>query len=106
MKERFWIVGMNTKNFIMYVELVSMGTLNASLVHPREVFGFAIKRGGISGILAIHSHPSGDPEPSEDDITVTKRLYDAGKILGIELLDHIIVTDGPAFVSFKARGKL
>jgi len=99
-------VGLNTKNFIVYVELVSMGTLNASLVHPREVFRFAIKRGGISGILAIHSHPSGDPEPSEDDITVTKRLCDAGKILGIELLDHIIVTDGPAFVSLKARGKL
>ena len=106
MKEKCWVVGLNTKNFIIYVELVSMGTLNASLVHPREVFRFAIKRGGISGILAIHSHPSGDPEPSEDDITVTKRLCDAGKILGIELLDHIIVTDGPAFVSLKARGKL
>lgn len=100
------MVGLNTKNFIIYVELVSMGTLNASLVHPREVFRLAIMKGGVSGILAVHSHPSGDPEPSQDDIAITRRLYDAGKIVGIELLDHIIVTDGPAFMSFKAQGKL
>ena len=106
MKEKCWVVGLNTKNFIIYVELVSMGTLNASLVHPREVFRLAIMKGGVSGILAVHSHPSGDPEPSEDDIAITRRLYDAGKIVGIELLDHIIVTDGPAFMSFKAQGKL
>jgi DNA repair protein RadC len=106
MKEKCWVVGLNTKNFIIYVELVSMGTLNASLVHPREVFRFAIMKGGVSGILAVHSHPSGDPEPSEDDIAITKRLHDAGKILGIDLIDHIIVTDGPAFISFKTQGKL
>ena len=106
MKEKCWVVGLNTKNFIIYVELVSMGTLNASLVHPREVFRFAIMKGGVSGILVVHSHPSGDPEPSEDDIAITKRLCDAGKILGIELLDHVIVTHGPAFISFKAQGRL
>jgi DNA repair protein RadC len=106
MKERCWVVGLNTKNFIIYVELVSMGTLNASLVHPREIFRFAIMKGGVSGILAVHSHPSGDPEPSEDDIAITKRLCEAGKILGIELLDHVIVTHGPAFISLKAQGRL
>jgi DNA repair protein RadC len=71
-----------------------------------EVFRFAITKGGVSGILVVHSHPSGDPDPSEDDIAIAKRLYDAGKILGIELLDYIIVTDGPEFISFKAQGKL
>ena len=106
MKERCWTLGLNTRNFIVYVELVSMGTLNASLVHPREIFRLAIMRGGVSGILVVHSHPSSDPEPSQDDIAITKRLYEAGKIIGIELLDHIIVTDGPAFVSLKAQGKL
>jgi DNA repair protein RadC len=102
-KERCWTVGLNTKNFIIYVELVSMGTLNASLIHAREVFRFAIMR-AVSGIVMVHSHPSGDPEPSADDIIVTKRLHDAGKILGIELLDHIIVTEGPGYTSLKKNG--
>ncbi len=105
-KEKCWTMGLNTKNFIVYVELVSMGTLNASLIHPREVFRFAIMKGLVSGLILVHSHPSGDPEPSEDDLSITKRLYEAGKILGIELVDHIIVTDGPAFISLKARKKL
>ena len=105
-KEKCWTMGLNTKNFIVYVELVSMGTLNASLIHPREVFRFAIMKGLVSGLILVHSHPRGDPEPSEDDLSITKRLYEAGKILGIELVDHIIVTDGPAFISLKARKKL
>jgi DNA repair protein RadC len=69
------------------------------------VFRFAIIR-AVSEILVVHSHPSNDPEPSDDDLAITKRLHEAGKILGIELLDHIIVTHGPAFTSFKAQGKL
>ena len=80
-----------------------MGTLNASLIHPSEVFRFAIMR-AVSGIVMVHSHPSGDPEPSADDIIVTKRLHDAGKILGIEILDHIIVTEGPGYTSLKKNG--
>jgi DNA repair protein RadC len=60
----------------------------------------------ITGHFTLHSHPSGDPEPSQDDMTITKRLYDAGKILGIELVDHVIVTHGLEFTSFKAQGKL
>jgi len=105
MKEKFWVVGLDTRKRIVYVELVAMGTLNACLVQVREVYRFAIGK-AVSDIIVVHNHPSGDPEPSQDDIAITKRLYDAGKILGIELLDHIIVTDGSAFISFKAKGRL
>ncbi|MEI6152773.1 MAG: JAB domain-containing protein, partial [Deltaproteobacteria bacterium] len=69
---------------------ISVGTLNASLVHPREAFKEAIKRSASSVIIA-HNHPSGDPEPSEEDLKITRRLIDAGKIIGIEVLDHIII---------------
>ena len=105
MKEKFWVVGLNVRKCIVYIELVALGTLNACLVQAREVFRFAIIR-AVSDIIVVHSHPSGDPEPSEDDIAITKRLHDAGKILGIELVDHVIVTHGPEFVSFKAQGRL
>jgi len=104
MKEKCWVVGLNTKNFIVYVELVSMGTLNASLVHPREVFRFAIMKGGVSGIILVHNHCSGDTRPSDEDLSLTKRLHDAGKILGIDLHDHIIVADGPGYTSLKKNG--
>ena len=103
MKEKCWVVGLNTKNFIIYVELVSMGTLNASLVHPREVFRFAIMK-AVSGVILVHNHPSGDMHPSDDDLSLTKRLYDAGKILGIELHDHIIIADGSGYASLKKDG--
>ena len=103
MKEKCWVVGLNTKNFIIYVELVSMGTLNASLVHPREVFRFAIMK-AVSGIILVHNHPSGDMRPSDDDLSLTKRLYDAGKILGIDLHDHIIIADGSGYTSLKKDG--
>ncbi|MGD0236350.1 MAG: JAB domain-containing protein [Syntrophorhabdales bacterium] len=105
MKEKFYVVGLNVRKRIVYIELVAMGTLTACLVQAREVYRFAIIR-AVSEILVLHSHPSGDPEPSDDDLAITKRLHEAGKILGIELLDHIIVTHGPAFFSFKAEGRL
>ena len=105
MKEKFWVVGLNVRKCIVYIELVALGTLNACLVQAREVYRFAIMK-AVSDIIVVHSHPSGDPEPSEDDIAITKRLYDADKILGIELVDHVIVTHGPEFISFKAQGKL
>ena len=89
-KEHFWICGLTTRNNIKYLELVTLGTLNATLVHPREVFRFAILQGSAAITLA-HNHPSGDCEPSLDDISITKRLCDAGKILGIEVLDHLII---------------
>jgi DNA repair protein RadC len=104
MKEKCWVLGLNTKNFIVYVELVSMGTLNASLVHPREVFRLAIMKGGVSGIIMVHNHCSGDTRPSDEDLSLTRRLHDAGKILGIDLHDHIIITEGSAYTSLKKDG--
>jgi DNA repair protein RadC len=103
MKEHFWILGLNTRNVIQYIDLVSLGTLGASLVHPREVFRFAIMK-AISSLVMAHNHPSGDPEPSEEDLRITRRLIDAGRIVGIELLDHIIIGNGGGFHSFKERG--
>ena len=80
---------------------VSTGTLDASLVHPREVFKEAIQASAAQVIIA-HNHPSGDPEPSEGDLVITNRLVEAGKILEIEVVDHIIITSNN-FLSFKER---
>jgi len=82
----------------------SVGSLSASIVHPREVFGPAVVRRA-AGVIVAHNHPSGDPEPSPEDIAVTRRLADAGTLLGIELLDHVVVAER-GFVSLKARGHL
>lgn len=101
MKEHFKIVTLNTKNEIIKCIDVSIGTLNASLVHPREVFSEPLKD-KCSSIILVHNHPSGDPTPSQEDITTTKRLVQAGEILGIHVLDHIIIGDGK-FVSLKER---
>ena len=81
---------------------ISVGTLNASLVHPREVFKEAIQ-GSASSVILVHNHPSDDLEPSEEDIKLTRRMVEAGKILGIEVLDHIIITRHD-FLSLKSRG--
>lgn len=89
-KEHFWVLGLNTKGVTKYIELVSLGSLNNSLVHPREVFRLAIMNGTAS-IIMCHNHPSNEVDPSEDDLKTTKRLAEAGKILGIEVLDHIII---------------
>jgi DNA repair protein RadC len=99
-KEHFYIIALNSRNYS--VAEVSIGSLNASIVHPREVFAEAIKNKAASVIFA-HNHPSGDPEPSEDDLLLTKKLVESGKILGIEVFDHIIVAKD-SFFSFKNKG--
>ncbi|MFA5361703.1 MAG: DNA repair protein RadC [Candidatus Omnitrophota bacterium] len=101
-KEHFVVLFLDTRNQEIKREVVSIGSLNASLVHPREVFEPAIKNLAAQVIIA-HNHPSGDPEPSEDDLAITRRLQEAGDVLGIEVLDHIVVA-GDRFLSFKEKG--
>lgn len=103
-EENLMIICLNTKNRVIHSEICSKGSVNASIVHPREVFCEAIKTRSAS-IIICHNHPSGDPEPSSEDISITKRLKECGKIIGIELLDHIILGDG-RFVSLKEKGEL
>lgn len=100
--ESFWVLLLDSKNGLIHEEEVTVGTLNASLVHPREVFKVAIDRRAASVIVA-HNHPSGNPEPSNEDIAVTRQLVESGKIIGIPLHDHIIVA-GDSFTSFAERG--
>lgn len=90
-KEHFVVLYLNARNQLIHKETISIGTLNASLVHPREVFHPAIEHLAAS-IIVAHNHPSGGTEPSEADIMLTRRLADAGKLLGIEMIDHIIVS--------------
>ena len=99
-KEHFLILSLDSRSNLIRENIVSVGTLNANLVHPREVFKEAIDARAASVILA-HNHPSGDPEPSEDDLEITKRLIEAGKIIGIDVLDHIIITKNKSPFSFK-----
>lgn len=102
-RENFVVVLLNTKNEVIEFPLVSVGTLSAALVHPREVFKPAIRASAASVILA-HNHPSGKVEPSREDWEVTGRLVESAEILGIEVLDHVILGDG--FYSMKEHGKL
>jgi DNA repair protein RadC len=101
-QEVFGVLILNTKNKIVAVHEISRGTINSSMAHPREVFKPAVLHNA-AAIICFHNHPSGDPKPSVEDIEVTKRLVEAGKILGIEVLDHIIVSDD-GYVSLKERG--
>ena len=101
-RERFICLHLNVKHAVISFEVVSVGSLNFAPVHPREVFKGAILSNS-AAIIVMHNHPSGDPEPSAEDIAVTKRLVDAGKLIGIEVLDHIIFGD-KGFVSLKERG--
>ena len=98
-KEHFIALYLNARNQLVHKETISMGTLNANLVHPREVFEPALKYSA-TGIMVAHNHPSGDPKPSEDDLEITKRLAEAGKMMGVELLDHVIIATNNHF-SFK-----
>ncbi|MFJ5715528.1 DNA repair protein RadC [Neobacillus sp. NPDC093127] len=103
-QEHFVCLYLNTKNQVIHKQTVFIGSLNASIVHPREVFREALKRSAAS-VIAVHNHPSGDPAPSREDIEVTKRLVECGKIIGIDLLDHLIIGDNK-FVSLKEKGYL
>lgn len=99
-REVFAVALLSTRNTFIGWNEVSRGTLNGSLVHPREVFKPAIIGNGAAVIL-FHNHPSGDPSPSQEDRELTERLKAAGKVLGIEVLDHIILGDPPKYYSFK-----
>jgi DNA repair protein RadC len=91
-KEHFWAIGLNSANSISYIELVTLGILNSSLVHPREVFRFAILK-GVAAIVVAHNHPSCSIIPSIQDKEITNKLVASGKILDIPVLDHVIIAD-------------
>lgn len=101
-REHFRVMYLDRKGGLMSMEDVSIGGLHSSIVHPREVFKTAIKKSAAS-IILIHNHPSGDPAPSQEDIEVSRRLIEAGKIMGIEILDHVIIGEN-TYCSLKARG--
>jgi len=103
-KEYFKILLLNTKNHVLSREEISVGSLSASIVHPREIFNIPLRKSA-SSVILIHNHPSGDPSPSREDLEVTRRLVDAGNILGINVRDHIIIGDG-CFFSFREKGLL
>lgn len=101
-QEHFVCLYLNTKNQVIHRQTIFIGSLNASIVHPREVFKEAFRRSAAS-IICLHNHPSGDPAPSREDIDVTKRLVECGKMVGIEILDHLIIGD-KKYVSMKEKG--
>ena len=101
-KEHFMLLCLDSRHNLMHISEISVGTINASIVHPREVFQMAIKSLA-SQIILAHNHPSGDPEPSPQDVAITARLCEASRILGIELLDHVVITSD-RFVSLKDKG--
>lgn len=101
-EEHFVVLFLNTKNRVIGRQTLSIGSLNAAIVHPREVYRAAIRRSSAS-ILCAHNHPSGDPTPSSEDLQLTRRLRDAGELVGIELLDHLIIGE-QRFVSLKELG--
>ena len=103
-EEHFICLFLNTKNQVIGRQTLSIGSLNASVVHPREVFRAAIRRSSAS-ILCAHNHPSGDPTPSKEDIALTRRLAEAGELIGIELLDHLVIGDN-RYISLKESGCL
>lgn len=102
--EKFCTATVNTKNELLSIKTISVGTINASLVHPREVFQSAIKEQAY-GMILVHNHPSGNPEPSREDQELTKRLVEAGKLIGIHILDHIVIGDD-RYYSFKENDRL
>lgn len=103
-QEHFVCLFLNTKNEVIHKQTIFIGSLNASIVHPRELFKEAFRRSAAS-MICLHNHPSGNPEPSREDIEVTKRLVECGRILGVDVLDHIIIGD-KRYVSLKEKGYL
>lgn len=105
-KEHFWAIFLNAQNHYLLHTLVSTGTQSASLVHPREVLGPALREGAASVIL-VHNHPSGDPSPSREDLRLTRQLADAARLLDLRVHDHIIIGNGTeAWASLAERGQL
>ncbi len=102
-REKFMVLHLNTKNRVIREEIVSLGTLNSSLIHPREVFKTAVKESA-HAVIFVHNHPSGDPTPSAEDHQVTRQLKDAGELLDIPVLDHVIVGVN-GYYSFKEEGQ-
>jgi len=102
-KEHFWALALNTKNRLLHIIEVSVGSLNASIVHPRELYKDAVSLSAAS-VVVVHNHPSGDPTPSGADIQLTHRLQKAGDVMGIELLDHVIVGGPREYTSLKDMG--
>jgi DNA repair protein RadC len=100
--EQFGVLLLDTKHRVMRTVLLSVGTLDASIVHPREVFG-AAAAAGAAALVLFHNHPSGDPKPSKDDIELTRRLVAVGVLMGIEVVDHVILAD-VRYYSFKEEG--
>ena len=101
-QEHFQVILLNIKNQVLGIEQVFVGGLASSPVHPREVFKSAIRKSA-AGIILVHNHPSGDPSPSREDVEVTKRLTEAGRLLGIEVLDHLVIGDNK-YVSLREKG--
>ncbi|KKS15879.1 MAG: repair protein RadC protein [candidate division WWE3 bacterium GW2011_GWC1_41_7] len=99
-KEYLYLISLDNRNKLVSKDLVSIGTLNETMIHPREIYKTAFMKNAAS-IILVHNHPSGDPTPSEDDIKVTKKIAEAGNLLGITLMDHIIVSDN-GYISIKA----
>lgn len=112
-KEHFWTVMLNSKNTITHIDLCSIGTVNCSIVHPREVFGPALRQGA-TNIIVCHNHPTGNARPSREDILIAKRFEKCGRILGVECVDHVIIgnplavdaTSKMPFASLKEGGYL
>lgn len=101
-QEHFVVLGLNTKNQILFRQTVFIGSLNACIVHPSPIFQLLIKRNCASAIVA-HNHPSGNPAPSQEDIHVTKRLMEAGEVIGVEIIDSLIIGSG-TYISLKEKG--
>jgi len=104
--EAFVVLTLDSKNNLRSADIVTMGLIDASLVHPREVFRLAVIKNA-SGVVLMHNHPSGDPTPSADDIRITKQMVEAGRILDIKVLDHIIIGSGDndsKFISLREEG--
>ena len=103
-KEHFWVVLLNAQNHFLLAHLVSTGTQSATLVHPREVLGPALREGA-SALILIHNHPSGDPTPSREDTRLTRQLVEAAQLVDLRIHDHIVIGNGSdAWLSFASRG--
>jgi len=102
-QEKFIILMLNSKNHLIGEKEISKGTLDSTITHPREIFRYAIKNSAAK-IILIHNHPSGDPEPSGEDLSITKTLFESGNLLGIKLIDHVIIGN-KEYYSFKEEKK-